>query len=285
MAKNSYECDGWLVQEVDSIVENPATARVCGRCRKTKDVTAFTRGLSPNQALLKATREKLYTTTEELYERASILQKSVYTVHKMCNSCAAKHRISIHNQRCRVETSEEYNTRLRVRNKDEFMVQVNTSKPGEPAVYTTMTNREALVLKHKQAINKAASDKRTGTIKAVYAKKYSAQMRLVSNEEARIKMQLKGKWLEDDPYAAEFLHAYLEHLHELRQTIRERRYTKELLVPEANPFKYINYDSIVTKDAMAAMSSVSDDPLFTKINPRFLPTDALVRARAEAAIV
>lgn len=279
MAKNSYECDGWLVQEVDGDVENPATARLCRRCRKTKDIAFFTRGLSPNQALLKATREKLYTTTDELYERASILQKSVYTVHKMCNDCASKHRISLHNQRCRVETSEEYNTRLRVRNKDEFLVQVKTSKAGEPDVYTTMTNREALVLKHKQAINKAASDKRTNTIKAAYAKVYSAHMRAVSNEEARIKMQTKGKWLENDPYAEEFLRAYLEHLCELRQTIRGRRYTKELLVPEQNLFKYINYDSLVTKKAMRAMWEVADDPLFTKINPRFLPTDELVKAR------
>ena len=104
-------------------------------------------------------------------------------------------------------------------------------------------------------------------------------MRAVSNEEARIKMQTKGKWLESDPYAEEFLRAYLEHLCELRQTIRGRRYTKELLVPEQNLFKYINYDSLVTKKAMRAMREVADDPLFTKINPRFLPTDELVKAR------
>lgn len=281
MPKKCYEDDGWLVQEVDDNVEDPATARVCGRCGKIKDVVNFTRGITPRQALSKATREKLYTTTEELYERASILQKSVYTVHKMCNTCASKHRISLSNQRCRVETSDEYNTRLRVRNKDEFMVRCKTSKPGEPEVYTTMTNREALVLKHKQAINKAASDRRTSTIKASYAKLYSVQMRQVSNEEARIKMQAKCKWLEDDPYAVEFLQAYLEHLSALRQTIRSRRYAKELLVPEQNPFKYINYDSLVTKKAVAAMWGVDDDPLFTKINPRFLPTDKLVLARTE----
>ena len=256
---------------------DPATARVCTRCSKLKSEENFVRKLTNNQALSKARKENLHTTTAELYERAAILRKSTHTIHKMCNTCAERHRVSVAKGRDKPESVADFEKRIRLRGRHEYSIP-DPDKPHDPNA--TILARDLLVRQHKEAI---ASHRYAAVLAnkvKEYKHTYAAYMKEVSTEILRVNAMLKGVWVTGDDAAREFMLEYIEHLKALRETLREERYAKTPTPPLANPFKYINYASIVTQRALCLMENVSDCPLFTKINPRFLPTAELVLKRS-----
>ena len=275
--KTWTEEDGWIVQEIEHLPLDATTTRVCTRCGKLKSEESFVRKLTNNQALSKARKENLHTTTAELYERAAILRKSTHTIHKMCNACAERHRVSVAKGRSKPESAVEYEKRIRLRGRHEYMIP-DPDKPNDPNA--TITARELLVRQHKEAL---ASHRYAAVLAnkvKEYKRTYSAYMKDVSNEILRINAMLKSAWVSGDDAAREFMLEYIEHLKALRDTLREERFAKTPTPPLSNPFKYINYDSLVTKNALSLMENVSDYSLFTRINPHLIPTADLVKKRA-----
>lgn len=282
MTTNVREEDGWLVElapiEAEPMhkpaEEDDTTTRHCKRCRKDQPVANFTRLVSEKQALFLARREGLATTTQEYYERAAV-HRTMMMAHKLCNTCAAKLRKE------KRETADEYDTRLRLMKRYERLVpnpyyKSPAKTPHEPL---TITEREVKVRKYRSEQGVRRVDSRRRNEKAQYGVTYAAQMREVRNEIQRIEVRRKTARAQGDDVITTFLNDYIEHLKSLRDTIRAERYSHTPNPPLENTFAYINYDSRLTKDAMAAMRCLPDLEL-DRIAPRLLPTADLYNERA-----
>lgn len=282
MARVFVDEDGWIVEPVqdDTGVQHitdeadDTTTRHCKRCRKDQPVENFVRLVSEKQALFLARREGLATTTQEYYDRAAI-HKSQAMAHKLCNACAAKLRTT------KRETAEQYDKRLRLLNRYERQVRnpyyISPSKtPNEPL---TITAREVKVREYRAEQSVRRVDGRRRAEKARYAKDYGRQMREVRNEMQRIEARLKTERAQGNENLTDFINAYVEHLKSLRDTIRAERYSHTPDEPLASTFKYVNMNSVITQEAMAAMRRLD---LFEvdRIAPRFLPTYDLYQERA-----
>lgn len=277
-----HEEDGWLVEPVgDSPIplhtpaeEDDTTTRHCKRCRKDQPIENFVRVVSEKQALFLARKEGIATTTQEYYERAAI-HKSMLMAHKLCNSCAVKLRKE------KRESAEEYDNRLRLLKRYERHVanpyyKSPSKTPHEPL---TITERELKVRKYRSEQGVRRVDSRRKAERAKLSAAYADQMREVRNEMQRIDVRRKTARAQGDDIIMGFLDAYTEHMKNLRETIRAERYSHDPNPPLASPFAYINYDSVITKEAMAAMRRLPDFEL-DRIAPRLLPTIDLYNERA-----
>ena len=271
MLKTRHEVDGWIVETLDTTND---VQRYCGRCRKEQPIANFMRLVSDKQALFLARREKIAQTNAEQYDRASLIKKTMTIAHKMCNACAAKIRKE------RRETAAELDTRLRLAKRYENHVPnplyVSPSKtPHEPQ---TITERELMVLKHRQMSNARRVDGKRKAEKQRYAEVYARYQKALRNEDARIKAMQKVGWTQYADDVQEFLRAYLDHLGVLRKRIRDDRYAHEPVEPRENLFRYNDYDSQITKNALFALENLSDEEL-NKVDPRYLPTAELIIRR------
>lgn len=271
MLKTRHEVDGWIVETLDTTND---VQRYCGRCRKEQPIENFTRLVSDRQALFLARREKIAQTNDEHYERAALLKKSMLIAHKMCNACAIKLR------KDKRETSTELDTRLRLAKRYENHVPnplyiSPTKTPHEPQ---TITERELMVLKHKQMSNARRMDGKRKVEKKRYGEVYARYQKALRNEEARVKAMQKVGWTQYADDVQEFLSAYLDHLGVLRKRIRADRYAHDPVEPRETLFRYNDYDSKITKHAMFAMENLNDEQL-NKVNPKYLPTAELIIKR------
>lgn len=271
--------DGWLVEELndaDTSCRNDNTpTQHCKRCRKDQPVENFTRLVSEKQALFLARRDNLSDTTDDLYERAAMHKRTVKMVHKLCNACAAKLR------RNTKGTADEYDQRLRLTKRYENHVpNPEYISPKEtPHKPPTITEREAKVMAYRAALGANRAEGRRKAEKKRHVAAYAGMMREVYNEIQRIAVRMKSARSQENEEVMAFLNAYTEHLKVLRGSIRRDRYDYSIETPLNSAFKYINYDNIITRDAMAALRALPDLEL-DRIAPRLLPTADLYAERA-----
>lgn len=276
-----YEEDGWLVEPLDTPTQESTQhaetiTRHCGRCRKDQPIENFTRSVSRRQALYLARKEGLAETTEEYYSRAAIHQ-AVMMAHKLCNACAAKLRKE------KRETADEYDTRLRMLKRYErhtynpyYISPLKT--PHEPL---TITEREVMVRKYKEAQNARKVDGRRRADKERKSKVYAAQMKEVRNEIQRIGVRMRATKASEDYALSNFLDKYRNHLFCLRDSIRDLRYSFNPPEPLESTFKYVRMENINTQIALKALRDVEIHEV-DKIAPRFLPTADFYREKTES---
>lgn len=273
--------DGWIVEPLDTLTQesvqhSDTTTRYCGRCRKEQPIENFTRSVSRRQALYLARKEGLAETTDEYYSRAAVHQ-AVMMAHKLCNVCAAKLRKE------KRETADEYDTRLRMLKRYErhthnpyYISPLKT--PNEPL---TITEREVLVRKYREAQAVRRVDGRRRADKSRKAEVYAAQMKEVRNEIQRIGVRMRASKAKEDYALSNFLDKYRNHLFCLRDNIRDLRYAFNPPEPLESTFKYIRMENINTQIALKALRDV-DMQEVDKIAPRLLPTADFYRDRAAA---
>lgn len=271
--------DGWIVEELNdadtSCRNDITTTQHCKRCRKDQPVENFTRLVSEKQALFLARRDNMSDTTEDLYERAAMHKRTVKMVHKMCNACASKLR------RKTKGTADEYDQRLRLTKRYESHVPnpeyISLAKtPNKPP---TITERELKVMAYRAALGANRAEGKRKAEKKRHVAAYAGLMRDVYNEIQRIAVRMKSIRAQESAEIIGFLKAYTEHLKVLRSDIRRDRYDYSIETPRNSAFNYINYDNLITRDAMDAMRALPDLEL-DRIAPRYLPTADLYAERA-----
>lgn len=254
--------------------------RLCKRCGLRKPVDEFRRRISINKALslARASAARRGMSTEPI--KAEAYHRTMTSVHSMCNACAIKRRTRAnvkntalikaiqtkHTTTVKQLSVEEYDTELQLDGRYEHQ----TPNPyGAEPRYIML--REAMVEEYRRTLNarRAEATRKAKKVSAVPA--YKVFTKDIYNEMQRIKMMLKTKRCADSEILREFCEAYLRHLDGTREIIRKERYAATPVKPKANVFKYIDYTSNVTRNAMTQLRNLSSLDL-ERAKPKFLPT-------------